>query len=286
MNDQPPQGSSNGEEARVLDLALRLLAQEDPVSRTVEKPGILVGRLPEEAPVDIPILDGFVVVGSLVRSDPEPYGDATIEVVLDTRMSAGQAREAYRERMVAAGWSEPEHPGLRGGGFDFVPVGTTTLFCRSEQGPALFFSAHEGTRNDPETPTDIRLRLITGSRHSPCAPERNEPDFDRIIPLLTPPSGSYQFPGGGGGGIDSAYSDATLETDLDPAAVGTHYAAQLEEAGWSRLDEGQGGPQAWSIWSFTDEDRQPWEGVFTALRTPQTPSRYFLQVYVGRTSER
>jgi hypothetical protein len=86
--------------------------------------------------------------------------------------------------------------------------------------------------------------------------------------------------------MDAVHSDATLETDLDPAAVGTHYAAQLEEAGWLRLDEGQSGPQAWSNWSFTDEDGQPWEGVFTALRLREPCSRYFLQVYARLSLER
>lgn len=284
MNDRssgvPPSG-----EARVLDLALRLLAQEDPVSRMVEKPRIFVGRLPEDLPVEISIPDGFAVVGSLVRDEHDPYDDPAIEIVLDARMSAEQARETYRELMSAAGWSEPERRGP-GGGFDFRPVGTTALFCRSARGPALFLSAHERPPDDRDAPTDVRLRLITSSRHSPCAPDPYEPEFDRIIPNLAPPPGSYQFPGGGGGGMDAVDTHATLETDLEPAAVGTHYAAQLEEAGWLRLDEGQSGPQAWSVWSFTDDNGQPWEGVFTALRLRQPSSRYFLQVYAELILER
>ncbi len=275
----------SGEEARVLDLVLRLLAQEDPVSRTVEKPRIFVGRLPEDLPVEISIPDGFAVVGSLVRDETDPYDDPAIEIVLDARMSAEQARDTYRERLSAAGWSEPERR-QPGGGFDFRPVGTTALFCRSARGPALFLSAHEQPPGDRDAPTDVRLRLITGPRHSPCAPDPYEPEFDRIIPNLAPPPGSYQSPGGGGGGMDDVHSEATLETHLDPAAVGAHYAAQLEGAGWSRLDEGHGGPQAWSTWSFTVEDEQRWEGVFTALRLHEPDPRYLLQVHARRTYER
>ena len=144
----------------------------------------------------------------------------------------------------------------------------------------------EQAPGDRDAPTDVRLRLIPGSRHSPCAPDPYEPEFDRIIPNLAPPPGSYQSPGGGGGGMDDVHSEATLETHLDPAAVGAHYAAQLEGAGWSCLDEGHGGPQAWSTWSFTVEDEQPWEGVFTALRLREPDPRYLLQVHARRTYER
>ncbi len=282
MNDQLPETFSEGE-SRVLELAIRLLSNEDPVARAVLKPRILVGRLPEEMPVEIPMPEGFSVVGSLVRSEPDPHGDPTVEVVLDARMPAEQARDAYREQMSAAGWSEPERRGPRGGGFGFRPVGATALLCRSDRGPALFLSAHEEQPDGRDAPTDFRLRLIMGSRHSPCAPEPYyEPEFERIIPHLEPPLGSYQWPGGGGGGTGDAYSTATLESDLDTAAIGAHYVAQLEEGGWSLSEEGRGGPQAWSTWSFTDEDGQPWSGVFFALRLAESPRRHFLFVHMIR----
>ena len=285
VNDQRPEEFSNGE-SRVLELAIRLLSDEDPVARAVLKPRIFVGRLPEDMPVEIPIPERFAVVGSLVRSETDPHDDPTVEVVLDARMPAEHVRDAYREQMSAAGWNEPERRGRRGGGFDFRPVGTTALFCRSERGPALFLSAHEEPSGDRYAPTDVRLRLIMDSRHSPCAPEPYyEPEFDRIILHLEPPLGSYQWPGGGGGGTGDAYSTATLQSELDAAAIGAHYVAQLEEGGWSLSDEGQGGPQAWSTWSFIDEDVQPWSGAFFALRLAGSPQRYFLFVHVIRTRD-
>ncbi len=282
MNDQRPQTFSDGE-SRVLELAIRLLSNEDPVARAVLRPRIFVGRLPEDMPVEIPIPEGFSVVGSLARSEPDPHDEPTVEVVLDARMPAREVRHAYREQMSAAGWSEPERQGPKGGGFGFRPVGTTALFCRSERGPALFLSAHEENPGDRDAPTNVRLRLITGSRYSPCAPEPHyEPEFDRIIPHLEPPLGSYQWPGGGGGGTGDAYSTATLDSELDAAAIGAHYVAQLKEGGWSLSDEGQGRPQAWSTWSFIDEDGQPWSGVFFALRLAGSSQRYFLFVHVIR----
>jgi hypothetical protein len=98
MNDRP-ETFSNGE-SRVLELATRLLSDEDPVARAVLKPRIFVGRLPEDMPVEIPIPDNFDVVGSLVRSEPDPHGEPTVEVVLDARMPAEQVRDG--------GWSFSE----------------------------------------------------------------------------------------------------------------------------------------------------------------------------------
>jgi hypothetical protein len=198
-----PETFSNGE-SRVLELATRLLSDEDPVARAVLKPRIFVGRLPEDMPVEIPIPDNFAMVGSLVRSEPDPHGEPTVEVVLDARMPAEQVRDAYRAQMSAAGWEAPE--------------------------------------------------------------------FESIIPHLEPPLGSYQWPGAGGGGTGDAYSTATLESDLDAAAIGAHYVGQLRDGGWSFSEEGYGGRQAWS-------------GVFLALRLAGSPRRYFLFVHIIRTRD-
>ncbi len=150
----------------------------------------------------------------------------------------------------------------------------------------MFLSAHEKPPDERDAPTDVRLRLIMGSRHSPCAPESYyEPEFESIIPHLEPPLGSYQWPGAGGGGTGDAYSTATLESDLDAAAIGTHYVGQLRDGGWSLSEEGHGGRQAWSTWSLADEDGQPWSGVFFALRLAGSPRRYFLFVHIIRTRD-
>jgi hypothetical protein len=285
MSDQRSGASAGEGESRLLNLAKRLLASEDPVAREVQWPKIFVGRLPEEMPIDIPIPEGLEVVGSLLRDERNPYDDPSVEIVLDAGMPAERVRDAYRELMTAAGWSEPDQRGF-GGGFGFRPIGVTALFCRGERGPALYLSARDTAANDRGAPTDVRLRLVMGSRYSPCAPEPyHEPDFERMIPNLAPPPGAYQYPGGGGGSTDDVHATATLETDLEPAAVGVHYANQLEGAGWTRTDESRGGKQAWSTWRFADEDGSPWSALFFALQLPEAPRRFFLLVHAVQTPE-
>lgn len=75
-----------------------------------------------------------------------------------------------------------------------------------------------------------------------------------------------------------------MKSDLDLPSIKTHYAGQLEDAGWSRTGEGQDGPQAWGTWAFlVNEDRQ-WEAAFTVLHLPKTPRRYLLNLRADRTS--
>ena len=156
-----------------------------------------------------------------------------------------------------------------GSGFVSEAPCDVLLFCKSDRGPALFVRA----RDRKCVPTDVRLSLVPNERYSPCSPGGHEPHmlFESILPPLAPPPGARLFSRIGGGSDDVVESNATLHTDLDLVAIGTHYVAHLKDAGWSLLNEGGDGPQTWSTWSFYDETGQPWNGVSTALRLPDTP---------------
>lgn len=285
----PPGGPlvPNGGEPALRALALRLLTSEGPSATRAERPRLFVGRLPETLPVEIPIPEGFTLLGSVVRS--ERVGEPRLEVVLDTVLPAEQAHESYRALMASAGWTQKEWFKRRPGGFESGPPGRPAVFCHGARGPTLIVTAVENR----DAPTDFRLRLITDEDHPACAPQRpprryERPEFDSVIPRLAPPLNARELMGGrsGGQGRDNARSALTLETELDLAATGVHYAAQLGEAGWSLSGEGQSGPQAWSTWAFTDEEGRPWVGVFTALRLPERPGQYFLQIHANRAPKR
>jgi len=83
----------------------------------------------------------------------------------------------------------------------------------------------------------------------------------------------HRFAQGGGGG-SGYYANTTVRTDLDPAAIGTHYAAQLRDAGWTAQGEGHAGPVAWSAWTFRDGDGEEWRGLLFALRRPEVDGDY------------
>ena len=257
----------------------RLISPEfGPGTPEEQRPSLLVGRLPENLPVEIPIPDGASIVGS------RPHGNdsrAEVEVVLDADATAEEAREAYRKLMARAGWSESDrHRGPMGSGFVSGAPPDVLLFCKGDRGPALFVRAREREG----APTDVRLSLLPDERHSPCSPYRPEyyELFESVLPTLNPPPGALWLPRSAGGSYDEAESTAILETDLDLATIGAHYVARLQDAGWTLTEEGQGGPQAWNAWTFSDEAGDPWIGLFVALELPEPPRQHFLQIHARR----
>jgi len=303
-----------------------LLATPNPHDQTITPPRILAGRLPEDLPVEIPLPDGTVVVGSMERDMFRKNG-RMFQIVLDADVPAEQFRETYRQLLLTSGWNEDqERPGRSG----FVPRRLPMLFRVSQRFPRLrsrlgldrpelpallrvgFRLGPRGPklavyfRDRPNAPTDVHLILFAGQREAwvrhdlirnvipslyspPGIRERYE---DERTGVLAPPVGARQVRGNWGGGgrrrwePDGAYSYVALESDSDLATIAVHYAAQFEEAGWTCMDGGQNGPQAWSTWTFTDGKGRPWTGAFTALRLPEAPegapSRHLLQVHAGR----
>src|SRR5215831_13506132 len=80
--------------ARLRNLTFRLLAtQERPAKE------ILVGRLPEQWPADLPILEDSRILGSQVP----PSGE--LVVILGTDLSLGSVYNIYDAALHAAGWT-------------------------------------------------------------------------------------------------------------------------------------------------------------------------------------
>jgi len=225
---------------------------------------LLVARLPDPLPVPLPLPDGARVVGSQILG-------SVATIVLDADLPEDAVLAFYRERLEADGWTLPEQqPGMHGGGFAPTWRTPALVYCRSARGPSLSVQA-TATEGGP---TDVRLNLNTDPRQSPCAPQPYHGGMHDLLPTLTPPAGARQMPQGGGGGSDNYYSNATVRTDLDPAALGAHYAAQLRDAGWTARGEGHEGPVAWSAWTFRDGDGEEWRGLLFALRRPEAGGEY------------
>ncbi len=90
------------------------------------------------------------------------------------------------------------------------------------------------------------------------------------------------MPGGGGAGPDHVDTSATLESDLDLAAVSAHYLGELAHVGWQQLDAGASGPVAWSTWSFTDQDSAAWQALLLILQRPGRQGNYALTLRAER----
>jgi len=252
--------TSTDDEAGFRVLARRLLAPAP------EELQFLVGRLPDELPMEIPLPDDARIVGSLVRSGGET------EIVLDGSQTADQVLDFYREELASAGWIAFDYP-MQGG---FVPgIGRTGLtFCSEIQDLVLWVGAYEVE----DGPTDVRLDLRTEPRLASCTKDPGAPEH--AIPFLEDPPGAQQITTGFGGSTDSLSAEATLRADLDVAVLEAHYAAQLEEAGWIRHDRAQSGPLVWSAWTFQDEGGRDWRGFLLAMEMAEVPDRRFVYLHV------
>ena len=97
------------------ELVARLLESHFPYTVSGDKPFLFAGSLPEEVPFEIPVPDGFVLVGSAQLASRG--NRRVVEVVLDSALPASRVRDAYRELLSDGGWEEENLNGAGGGGF-------------------------------------------------------------------------------------------------------------------------------------------------------------------------
>jgi hypothetical protein len=275
MNETPLNLGNN--DALLQELALRLLASSGDL--LTRDPKLLVGQIPPDLPFGLPLPQGSVVLGSLLRNTEQK------EIVLDISLSPEQVIDFYRAQMQRIGWHE--HPLGEAEGFigTDLPV-SRALFCKGTSDPSLSVIVWKGKG----TNADVRL-LLSAGRHSPCAQQAVRRIYAwsgrNLMPHLDSPEGVKQIEKGGTSDRDSANSTTMLETEADfsTLTLAAHYAAQLEKAGWTRTNEGDSGPIAWHAWAFQDEEAAPWWGLFFVIKLPSIERRYFLYIEI-HTSNR
>jgi len=270
------QSQSPGEETFLEKLALRLLVF--PGDPRVSKPRLFLGKIPENFPIDVPIPAESRVLGTLARSE------AHSEIVLESDLKPDEVAAFYREHLTAHGWNEQEDEMRHHvGGFVHSGFGPHNhiVFCQSSTNAALTLRLMqlEGTA------TDIRLDITLSSESNPCNQQKRprhrvHHSHRNLLPPLVPPAGAQQRGGGGGGGDTEWHSNATLKTDLPLDVLARHYSEQLRKGGWIQNGEGASGPLAWHTWKFTDEDQEPWHGLFFILQKPEKEGEYVLYARV------
>ena len=274
---------SHNTETQLHELALRLTSYPgDPNTRN---PHLLVGRVPDEFPSDIPLPDNSRMLGSLIKSTEY------LEVVLDTSLPAEEVFHFYNEHLLNVGWQtfeqlQGDQQPVQQRGFASTPTsgqGTIAIYCKGASGPTLRIHAAVGNNGL----TDVRLE-VDKRNNSPCArvsrirweQSLRTGGVSDLIPLLVAPKGARQKSRGAGNSSEFAYTSALLETDADLATLNMHYAMQLEMAGWTRTAEGLSGPLAWQTWTFADEDQQPWNGQFFILKSQDKAHLHYLYIQV------
>jgi len=212
---------------------------------------ILIGSLPDDLPIDLPLPEGAQVIASV----QEP--SAFTQVILDTSQTPEEVEAFYTQSLIDLGWQTAPQGDL-GSGF-VSRGGMGAQFCLNENDAYLEVISVEM----PDKPTDVRLNLQAPVEYYPC--QEYDPGYmdpgSRLIPSLEAPQG-VQISGSGSGGSSegSAYNTADLETSLSIDELLAHYNAQLEQAGWQLVDQGTSEVVAWSAWKLLDEQSDEWGG--------------------------
>ena len=92
------------------------------------------------------------------------------------------------------------------------------------------------------------------------------------MPPLQPPAGVALRGGGGGGGGGTWHSEATVEIDQPVSEVESHFAQQLERAGWTRIAGAADDVAAWSSWQLPGDGR--WRGILLVLAAFASKERF------------
>lgn len=261
-----------GDEAALREFIGRALTYPSPSGASEDL--VLIGALPDDLPIDLPLPDGSRVVGSTVRT--AEYGG--IEVILDIPMAPDAVQVFYQERLLRAGWELAPQPPYSGG-FASEPWPSAT-FCLNQDEAQIYLSVREV----PDQPTDVRVNIQSTVQYSACDPQAFGPSDEgsSMIPQLTTPGGTVIESSSGSGGSGTADASATLRTELSPPDLAEHYAEQLRQAGWTQIYQQLAQELGWSTWSITDEQGQPWAGLLLVAERPLHADQVFAWFRVER----
>ena len=263
----------NQGEATLRELAIRLLSPRYPGAESMQVTDLLPGQLPPNPPIELALPPGARLIGSVIRGQ-----DST--TIFDTHLTSEELLAFYRERMTAIGWTEQEQfppPQEQSGFVHAMPQQMAhAMFFASSHGPLLRLSGLPS----PVARIEGQLSLETDPGQHGHGPLRRQlvAEMELLPPLLAPDKAQQRTLGGGGGGGEWR-ANAELTTNLDLAAVTTHYRAQLDGASWRESSHGEGDRVRWSVWDFADKDSEPWRAYLFVFQRPDEPKHYFLDIH-------
>lgn len=66
---------------------------------------LLVGKLPDKLPVEVPLPDGAEILASILRKSSLTDQDNNIQIFIDTSQTPEQVKTFYQQRLQSSGWS-------------------------------------------------------------------------------------------------------------------------------------------------------------------------------------
>ncbi|MBF2016342.1 MAG: hypothetical protein IGS23_14295 [Rivularia sp. T60_A2020_040] len=238
---------------------------------------VIVGKLPEKMPVELPIPPNSQILGSTVS---EKGG---IKVVLDASGTVEQVTDFYKNQLKNTGWKKPKDSYISNFSRGFVEtnsqLGDYPTFCH-QTNKLLYLNLT--IKKGKETPSIVSLSLNPVNEkdensYNPCETV-NYMEDKVALPILTPPSDTEVSR------ITTDYgrndSSVSIETKLDSKKLTNHYSQQLEKAGWKKIDSGESNSYSWITWTFKDEKGKNRQGLMSFTRLEGKPNQYFANLKV------
>lgn len=227
-------------------------------------PEIVVGRVPDNLPFEVPRPANARVVGAVARPSAGTLVFSVAERPLD-------AIRAYRELLRRTGWDDPG----RELGSGFKPSATihSGIFCQGEERSIRTTAAE---RSDGQT--FLQIQYGENGKYSPCNDRQREnlSSPRGPMPTLYPPRNASIVDGNVGGSRNYMEASGRLKTELRPAQLVAHYGAQLRANGWAPQSEPSGADVAGQTWRIQDRRGKAWVGVLVAIAIPNSEDREML----------
>ena len=261
------------------------LAQDVPRDFALRLAGIggdanlTVGKLPEDLPLLLSLPEAVEVIGSYTERWEEEVAVTTLYL---TTQAPDLAQKDLTAQLRLAGLREVPQGDPWNWGFTTPEADAHRYyeFCRDDLLATLFFEAADGQTTDVE----VRLEDLRPERGFHCKElfEHTAMQDEHMppAPALNSPSESQILDRDFGGTFAGLYSSAALRTDLAPAALSEHYAAQLEEAGWARTNRGETSSVVWTQWRYEDDRGDPWIGFMQILGDEVFPEQTIAYLFV------
>lgn len=256
------------------ELIQRIVAPAHPSSLDYANPELIVGRLPDALPIELPLPPASRVLGSLA------LGRRTM-IYLESETRPQQILAFYRTHLSPPSWTFfGERRGLGGFAAASMPEAIAAQFCPAVTGPAISL----GARVRPDGVADAQIEVIIDLDQTPCGNPNSPLTWEYRtqqpqLPILVAPPQSDFADGGGSGSELHWESRGYLYTALDLRTVADFYAHQFVTAGWQ--ERGRGGDEVvrWSRWGSQED-----EGVEALYLTVQQADRagYFLLARASR----
>jgi hypothetical protein len=223
----------------------------------------VVGGLPDAPKLDVPLMPGSEILGSVVHKHP-----AMVSMFIDAKAEPAEIVAFYEREYASRGWRPqlPNVPSMHPSGFASAPEPRplTRVFCKGETEPY-----YQLTIVPQEPRIHLSWHAVSQGIVHPCSSEAADPRMrmmhgppTEVIPLLEGPPGVAVRPSGSGGSSDEWSTYGSALTKMPASELMDHFVNKIAAQGHDLIERGAGDRVSWSRWRMK---KKGWEGFLIVV---------------------